>query len=69
MEKADLFHKRRLFIAAAACTPALAVAALINRRPAATVAPLPEKSIPAPASQGYHETEHIRKYYRLAGLI
>jgi hypothetical protein len=45
---------------------ALAVAAAARARrpdaPAATAA----APAPAPASSGYHETEHIRHYYRTA---
>lgn len=58
---------RRQFLAAAAAVPAVAVCALLSRPqevPAVTpVAPV------EPASGddvGYHETEHVRRYYRSA---
>ena len=55
---------RRTLLTAAACAPAIAVAALLARRQGieeVIASPLPENK---PDSVGYHETEHIRKYYR-----
>lgn len=55
---------RRTFLAAAACLPALAAGLLLTRREQAAI---PETATPdEPASSDYHETEHIRKYYRSA---
>jgi hypothetical protein len=57
--------KRRGFLCAAGGAGALGVlAAVANDAPAApaAVAPAPE----AAKSAGYHETEHIRQYYRTA---
>jgi hypothetical protein len=44
---------------------ALAVAAAARARAPETPAPAAAPAAPA-ASQGYHETEHIRRYYRTA---
>jgi hypothetical protein len=56
--------RRRLLLAGLAATPALAVA----MRAGDTVAK-PRAAPPAPSAQGgYHETEHIRTYYRLAAF-
>lgn len=62
----NLCLPRRNLLAAAACTP-LAVAASL-RGPEASPVPLapaaPEAQPPRPAT--YHETEHVRRYYRSA---
>ena len=57
---------RRAVVAVAACTPLLAAAvALFNRRPTEIVTPVAAPSAPVQTdSVGYHETEHIRRYYR-----
>ena len=57
---------RRSFLAAAVCVPALAIGAVLTRgaAPAPTVA-LPDDEAPR---AGYHETEHIRSYYRSAAF-
>lgn len=66
---------RRAFVAASVCAPALAVAALVAAREAArsTPAGAPAAALPAadasPAARGYHETEHIRTYYRTAAYL
>ena len=59
---------RRTMVAVAACTPLLAAAAaLFKQRPAEIVMPAMAPATAGPADQvGYHETEHIRRYYRSA---
>lgn len=59
---------RRSFVALAAATPLLAAAAaVLTRRPPATPAlPEPRAVDAVPESGSYHETEHIRRYYRSA---
>lgn len=58
--------KRRGFLAAALGLPAVAVAASWAAR--RKIQPIPEAApIPVQAdASGYHETEHIREYYRTA---
>lgn len=59
---------RRGFLAAAASVPALAAAAaLLAKRPAGEAAPAAGADNPE-KSQGYRETEHIRKYYSTAAF-
>lgn len=53
---------RRSFLKA---VPAGALAVVAVRTPAAVAAPVAEVAAPATA-KGYHETEHIRLYYRTA---
>lgn len=59
--------KRRNFLLAAGCAPVIGVAAILSRESAAEpvveVAAAPVES----NVSGYHETDHIRKYYRIAG--
>ncbi|MDB5920122.1 MAG: formate dehydrogenase [Massilia sp.] len=58
--------KRRGFLRAAGGAGALgALAAVAGQATAATPAAAPATAEPA-ASVGYHETEHIRQYYRTA---
>lgn len=58
--------KRRSFLRAAGGAGALgALAAVAGEAPAAEVAPVPQAAAEAPQA-GYHETEHIRQYYRTA---
>lgn len=62
--------KRRIFLTAAACVPVVAVAALISRtRSAPEVLAPAVRPAEAAGSVGYHETEHIRKYYRSAAYF
>lgn len=62
--------KRRIFLGAAACAPVVAVAALITRTQSAPEVLVPAVSPDKTASSvGYHETEHIRKYYRSAAYF
>lgn len=69
MKEATLDTRRRTLLTAAACAPAIAVAALLARRSSAeTVVPAPVQEEDVPHSSGYHETEHIRKYYRSAAF-
>lgn len=60
---------RRNLLAAAACTPLAAAAALRGHEPApvAPAAPAAEPQPPRPAT--YHETEHARRYYRSAARL
>lgn len=53
---------RRSFLKA---MPAGALAVIATRAPAAEAAPVAQAAEAATAS-GYHETEHIRRYYRTA---
>lgn len=59
--------KRRNFLMAASCAPAIGVAVMLSRdsvaEPVVEVAAAPIE----PIVSGYHETDHIRKYYRIAG--
>lgn len=56
---------RRNLLAALACTPLAAAAAVRGREPLpAPSQPAPEAPPPGPAT--YHETEHVRRYYRSA---
>jgi hypothetical protein len=59
---------RRNLLAAAACTPLAAAAALRGPEPRPTAAaPVAEAQPPRPAT--YHETEHTRRYYRSAARL
>lgn len=68
MKDATLNVKRRTLLTAAACAPAIAVGLLLAQRQRMPVA-LPQEVLDIPASAGYHETEHIRKYYRSASIL
>lgn len=62
---------RRQFLAAAAAAPALAVCALLSRPHETAVTAPPATSGETPDETpgddvGYHETEHVRRYYRSA---
>ncbi|HEV2609059.1 MAG TPA: formate dehydrogenase [Noviherbaspirillum sp.] len=68
MPRSILDTKRRTLLAAAVCAPAVAVGALLSRQQ--PVAPQVSAAAESePPSTGYHETEHIRKYYRSAAYI
>jgi hypothetical protein len=60
--------KRRTLLAAAVCAPAVAVGALLSRPQ-----PIEPEALPLseaePPSTGYHETDHIRTYYRTAAYF
>jgi hypothetical protein len=56
---------RRSFLKAA---PLGALAAIAAGAQTATAAPAPVAPTAAPVQSGYHETEHIRTYYRTAAL-
>lgn len=58
---------RRNLLAAAACTPLAATAARLPVAPAAPAVPAAEPQPPRPAT--YHETEHVRRYYRSAARL
>lgn len=59
------FIPRRRALLAAIGTTAGAVAVLLTKRQQlAQELALPDKGEDVPDSVGYHETEHIRKYYR-----
>lgn len=68
MPPSTLDTKRRTLLAAAVCAPAVAVGTLLSSR---HPVPAPELAAPdpEPPATGYHETEHIRKYYRSAAYI
>jgi hypothetical protein len=58
---------RRGFLRAAGGAGALgALAVAAGQAPAAEPAPAPETAPEAAKPAGYHETEHIRQYYRTA---
>lgn len=61
--------KRRSFLAAALGMSAAAVAAAIAARHRAPVAVAPAAVAEPAAAGSYHETEHIRKYYRSAAYF
>jgi hypothetical protein len=56
---------RRGFLRAAGGAGALGALAAVAGAPAAQVAAMPQAAEPA-RQAGYHETEHIRQYYRSA---
>ena len=62
-------RQRRGFVLAAVSAPALAVAAVVSPAQASPPPP-PTEAAPADAGasaqRGYHETDHIRRYYALA---
>lgn len=60
-------RKRREFLRAARGAGALGALAVLAAQDAQAEAAPPAASAPEPAtSAGYHETEHIRTYYRTA---
>ncbi|MCP5265959.1 MAG: transcriptional initiation protein Tat [Burkholderiaceae bacterium] len=65
-ESAPIDTPRRRALRELAATPALAAVALAATR--AEAAATPDKPAHEAASRGYHETDHIRDYYRTAGL-
>lgn len=65
MNDAKVNTKRRTFLTVAACAPAIAVGALLTRQSNLEVL-VPAVPDEVPATTGYHETEHIRTYYRSA---
>lgn len=69
MEKNAANPMRRKFLVAAGCAPAIAVVALFEAQPEIeTVARVATPARP-PAISGYHETDHIRKYYYTAAYF
>ncbi len=67
-KKAEPDTGRRKFLLAAGTVPAVALAALAATQPEVptTLAISPEAG---PSKKGYHETEHVRKYYYTAGYF
>jgi hypothetical protein len=65
---ATIDPRRRLFLRAAGGAGALATVATVagesTAAPSVTVPPVAAAATAAPA--GYHETDHIRQYYRTA---
>ena len=61
---------RRQFLAAAAAVPAVAVCALLSR-PRAIPVTAPPAAIAEPLVNevGYHETDHVRRYYYSAAYF
>lgn len=59
--------RREFFRTALVATGAAAIAAT-GRATAAPPKTDPATATPKPDSQGYHITDHIREYYRVAGL-
>jgi hypothetical protein len=57
---------RRGFLRAAGGAGALGALAAAGQAPAATPAAVPEPAAEPAKPAGYHETEHIRQYYRTA---
>lgn len=65
-------HQRRSFLNTAKIAGAVAVVALIARKksePAPEVATTKKDRVAKTEPSPYHETEHIRKYYRSAALM
>ncbi|GAB3538133.1 hypothetical protein GCM10027343_03110 [Noviherbaspirillum agri] len=60
--------RRRTLLAAIGTSAAAAAVLLTKREQLAQELALPDKEESAPESVGYHETEHIRKYYRSVGF-
>lgn len=70
-ETAITNHQRRRFLATAKIAGAVAVIALLAKKtsePAPPAAAVSTDDLSA-APSTYHETEHIRKYYRSADLL
>lgn len=64
-----LMTRRRTLLAAIGSAPAVVAVMLARRQPLEQALPLPaQDDEDVPDSVGYHETEHIRKYYRSAGF-
>jgi hypothetical protein len=63
----DFSKRRRSLLLGAAFVPAAGVAA--SMRTPAIPAVVPEEPPTDEKHRGYHETDHIRTYYRLAGLM
>jgi hypothetical protein len=59
---------RRGFLAVAACAPVLVAGALLARRAVPALPAVPVEADEQPGV-GYHETEHIRTYYRTTSLL
>jgi hypothetical protein len=64
----DALVKRRTFLGIATLAPAVAAAALLATRRPPDKVPLARPD-DGSASVGYHETEHVRTYYRCAGYL
>ena len=65
-------HQRRTFLNTAKIAGAAAVVAFISRKnsePTPEVTPAKKDSVAKAEPSTYHETEHIRKYYRSAALM
>ncbi len=69
MDSKKIDPKRRFFLTAATCGPALAVAAIATRQQEIAPEVLPSAPAQDATSVGYHETEHIRKYYATAAYF
>lgn len=65
MELKKVDGERRGFLRAAAGAGVLGTLAAAGATQAGTV-PAPTAPAPEPKQSGYHETEHIRKYYATA---
>lgn len=60
---------RRQFLTVAVAAPAAAACALLSRpRAAQAAAPVADNHVPD-ENLGYHETEHVRRYYRSAAYF
>jgi hypothetical protein len=69
MEKNAVNPMRRKFLVAAGCAPAIAVVALFEAQPEVEAVAHAATPAPPPATSGYHETDHIRKYYYTAAYF
>ena len=67
MEKQEAHVSRRSFLVTAVSIPALAVTALLTRQ-SGSAPVMPSLPTENTSSTGYHETEHIRQYYRSAAF-
>ena len=67
---ANKVANRRSFLGTAVCVPAVAAAVTAGLTRRAEPVPIPA-ALPAarPDGVGYHETEHVRKFYRSAGYF
>jgi hypothetical protein len=69
MKTSDINPARRKFLLMAGCAPAIGAAVLLARSTETKAQILNAVPVDPDASGNYHETDHIRKYYRLAGYI
>ena len=69
IDKGQINPKRRFFLTAATAGSAIAVAAAVSARKEVVQEALPAAPVEPGTDVGYHETEHIRKYYATAAYL